>query len=48
VSVRLEQDSLGEWQLDLGSGHLLTATDAEVALWKALQEAYVVIAGLRA
>lgn len=48
VCVRLELDPLGEWQLDLGSGNWMSATDAEVALWLMWQEALITIAGLRA
>jgi hypothetical protein len=39
VHPRLEQNELGEWMLVLKGGSPMPATDAEVALWRALQEA---------
>jgi hypothetical protein len=39
VYPKLEQNALGEWMLLLKGGAPMPATDAEVALWKALQEA---------
>ena len=39
VKVRLFQDETGQWMIVLGrNGSPMLATDAEVALWLALQE----------
>jgi hypothetical protein len=48
VHPRLHQQENGEWVIYLASGCPMQATDAEVALWKALQEALAELEDARA
>jgi hypothetical protein len=48
VHPALTQNELGEWLLVLGEGAPLPATDAEVALWLALQDARKMIEQIKA